>query len=173
MKMVNAFIRIGLFTLLTLFVSCGNKQPKRPPIDFSSNSSNVVKIKYDDRDNNQIWIPVKLNGVTMDMLYDTGFNGTVSMSLLELQTLAKQGRFSEDDILGTSYSSIADGSIVENGVVRLHTLQIADDIVLQNVNASVAMNQEAPMLIGREVFYQVASKVEVDNVNMTLNITPW
>jgi predicted aspartyl protease len=125
-----------------MFVSCGNKQPKRPPIDFSSHSSNVVKIKYDDRDNNQIWIPVKLNGVTMDMLYDTGFNGTISMSLLELQTLAKQGRFSEDDILGTSYSSIADGSIVENGVVRLHTLQIADDIVLQNVNASVAMNND-------------------------------
>lgn len=171
--MVNAFIRIGLFTLLTLFVSCGNKQPKRPPIDFSKQSSNVVKIKFDDRNNNQIWIPVKLNGVTMDMLYDTGFNGTVSMSLLELQTLAKQGRFSEDDVCGTSYSSIADGSIVENGVIRLHTLQIADNLQVKNVYASVAMNQEAPMLIGREVFNQIASKVEVDNINMTLNITPW
>lgn len=172
MKRVT-ILTISLLALATLCVSCGNKQPKRPPIDFSSNSSNIVKIKYDDRDNNQIWIPVKLNGVTMDMLYDTGFNGSVSMSLLELQILAKQGRFSEDDVLGTSYSSIADGSIVDNGVIRIHTLQIADDLILQNVNASVAMNQEAPMLIGREVFYQVASKVEVDNVNMTLNITPW
>lgn len=172
MKKVN-ILTLSFLVLATLCVSCGNKQPKRPPIDFSSNSSNVVKIKYDDRDNNQIWIPVKLNGVTMDMLYDTGFNGSVSMSLLELQILAKQGRFSEDDVLGTSYSSIADGSIVDNGVIRIHTLQIADDLIIQNVNASVAMNQEAPMLIGREVFYQVASKVEVDNVNMTLNITPW
>lgn len=172
MKKVN-ILTLSFLVLAILCVSCGNKQPKRPPIDFSLNSSNVVKIKYDDRDNNQIWIPVKLNGVTMDMLYDTGFNGSVSMSLLELQILAKQGRFSEDDVLGTSYSSIADGSIVDNGVIRIHTLQIADDLILQNVNASVAMNQEAPMLIGREVFYQVASKVEVDNVNMTLNITPW
>ena len=172
MKKVN-ILTLSFLVLATLCVSCGNKQPKRPPIDFSSNSSNVVKIKYDDRDNNQIWIPVKLNGVTMDMLYDTGFNGSVSMSLLELQILAKQGRFSENDVLGTSYSSIADGSIVDNGVIRIHTLQIADDLIIQNVNASVAMNQEAPMLIGREVFYQVASKVEVDNVNMTLNITPW
>jgi predicted aspartyl protease len=172
MKKVT-ILTLSFLVLAMLFVSCGNKQPKRPPINFSSNSSNVVKIKYDDRDNNQIWIPVKLNGVTMDMLYDTGFNGSVSMSLLELQILAKQGRFSEDDVLGTSYSSIADGSIVDNGVIRIHTLQIADDLILKNVNASVAMNQEAPMLIGREVFYQVASKVEVDNVNMTLNITPW
>lgn len=173
MKKLNSLIRLGLLLLAILCVSCGGKQSKRPPIDFSSNSNNVVRIKYDDRDNNQIWIPVKLNGVTMDMLYDTGFNGSVSMSLLELQTLAKQGRFSEEDILGTSYSSIADGSIVENGVARLHTLQIADGLVLKNVNASIAMNQEAPVLIGREVFYQIASKVEVDNINMTLNITPW
>lgn len=153
-------------------VSCKEKTQKKPPIDFSQNTSNVIKVKFDDRNNNQIWIPVKLNGVTMDMLYDTGFNGSVSMSLLEVQTLAKQGRFSESDVLGTSYSSIADGSIVENGVIRLHTLEIAEDLVLQNVYAQVAMNQNAPMLLGREVFSQIASKVEVDNVNMTLNITP-
>ena len=158
--------------ILITFVSCGQKQTKQPPIDFSQYATNVIKIKFDDRNNNQIWIPVKLNGVSMDMLYDTGFNGTVSMSLLELQTMAKQGRFSERDVLGTSYSSIADGSIVENGVILIHTLQLAENLELTNVRAQVALNQDAPVLIGREVFSQIASKVEVDNLNMTLNITP-
>lgn len=170
--MKTNYITNFLLAFLLTFVACGNNKSKPLPVDFSKHSS-VVKIKYDDRDNNQIWIPVKLNGITMDMLYDTGFNGTVSMSLLELQTLAKQGKFKESDILGTSYSSIADGSIVENGVVLLHTIQLADNLELTNVKAQVSMNQEAPVLIGREVFNQVASKVEVDNLNMTLNITPW
>lgn len=170
--MRKIYIILSLFLVLVAFVSCGQKQSKQPPIDFSQYATNVIKIKFDDRNNNQIWIPVKLNGVSMDMLYDTGFNGTVSMSLLELQTMAKQGRFSERDVLGTSYSSIADGSIVENGVILIHTLQLADDLELTNVRAQVALNQEAPVLIGREVFNQIASKVEVDNLNNTLNITP-
>ena len=170
--MRKIYLILILFWVLVAFVSCGQKQSKQPPIDFSQYATNVIKIKFDDRNNNQIWIPVKLNGVSMDMLYDTGFNGTVSMSLLELQTMAKQGRFSERDVLGTSYSSIADGSIVENGVILIHTLQLADDLKLTNVRAQVALNQEAPVLIGREVFNQIASKVEVDNLNNTLNITP-
>lgn len=170
--MRKIYIVLSLFFVLIAFVSCGQKQTKQPPIDFSQYATNVIKIKFDDRNNNQIWIPVKLNGVSMDMLYDTGFNGTVSMSLLELQTMAKQGRFSERDVLGTSYSSIADGSIVENGVILIHTLQLAENLELTNVRAQVALNQEAPVLIGREVFNQIASKVEVDNLNMTLNVTP-
>ena len=170
--MRKIYIVLSLFLVLVTFVSCGQKQPKQPPIDFSQYETNVIKIKFDDRNNNQIWIPVKLNGVSMDMLYDTGFNGTVSMSLLELQTMAKQGKFSENDVLGTSYSSIADGSIVENGIILIHTLHLTDELELTNVRAQVALNQDAPVLIGREVFNQISSKVEVDNINNTLNITP-
>ena len=96
--MRKIYIVLSVFLILITFVSCGQKQTKQPPIDFSQYATNVIKIKFDDRNNNQIWIPVKLNGVSMDMLYDTGFNGTVSMSLLELQTMAKQGRFSERDV---------------------------------------------------------------------------
>lgn len=150
--------------------SC-NEKPKTPPVNLKR-YSNVIKIPFEDRNNNQVWIPVKMNGVTMDMLYDTGFNGTVSMSLLELQTLAKQGQFKESDILGSSYSCIADGSIVQNGVILLHSLKIAD-MEINNVTAQVSMNQNAPILLGREVFNQIARKVEVDEVNKTLNITPW
>ena len=101
--------------------SCGSKQPKRPPIDLSSYNS-AIQVPFDDKDNNQIWVKAELNGVPVMMLYDTGFNGMVSMSLLELQTLAKNGQFSELDIIGTSYSSIADGSIVENGIVLLRSV---------------------------------------------------
>lgn len=166
--------RLGVLVAIILaigFVSCGNSKPQKPPVNLKRHS-NAIQVPFEDRNKNQIWIPVKLNGVTIDMLYDTGFNGSVSMSLLELQTLAKQGQFSEADVLGSSYSCIADGSIVQNGVILLHSLKIAD-MEITNVTAQVTMNQEAPVLLGREAFSQIARKVEVDDANKTLNITPW
>ena len=114
-----------------------------------------------------------MNGVPIMMLYDTGFNGMVSMSLLELQSLAKNGQFFESDIIGTSYSSIADGSIVENGIVLLRSVKLTDGVELNNVRASISLNQAAPVLLGLEFSNQVASKIEVDRANKTLNITPW
>ena len=170
MKISSKTLGILLVTLGLCLLSC-DERPKQPPVNLKRNS-NAIQIPFEDRGNNQVWIPVKLNGVTMDMLYDTGFNGTVSMSLLELQTLDKQGQFTQSDVIGINCSSIADGSIVQNGVILLHSLKIAD-IEIKNVTASVVRNQKAPILLGSEVFNQIARKVEVDYANKTLNITPW
>ncbi|MBR1716634.1 MAG: retroviral-like aspartic protease family protein [Paludibacteraceae bacterium] len=168
----NIICRMLFYLMLgSLCITSCNTKSEQAPVTLKRHS-NTIQIPFEDRNNNQVWIPVKMNGVSMDMLYDTGFNGSVSMSLLELQTLAKQGQFSAEDIIGTSYSSIADGSIVGNGVVQLHSLKIAD-FEIKNVIALVSLNQEAPVLIGREVFNQIARKVEVDNAAKTLNITPW
>lgn len=172
MKKLVILLQLCVVILSVMLGSCGNKQPKRPPIDLN-NHSNIIQIPYDDRSNNQIWITVELNGVPIKMLYDTGFNGMVSMSLLELQTLAKNGQFTPADIIGTSYSSIANGDIVENGIVLLRSIKLADGIELNNIRAQVTSNQVAPVLLGLEFSNQVASKIEVDKANKTLNITPW
>jgi predicted aspartyl protease len=128
----------------------------------------VISIPY--REINGVkTIPVKLNGVSMDMIYDTGCSG-VHMSLLELQTLYKNGKFSQSDVIGTSMSQIADGSVVQNGVIILREIEIGgeDGIVLPNVEASVSLNQEAPILLGNGALDKVAA-VEVDNVKKTIN----
>ena len=160
------------FSIACLLNSCGSKRQNQPPIDLSSHSS-AIQVPFDDKNNNQIWVKAELNGVPIMMLYDTGFNGMVSMSLLELQSLAKNGQFFESDIIGTSYSSIADGSIVENGIVLLRSVKLTDGVELNNVRASISLNQAAPVLLGLEFSNQVASKIEVDRANKTLNITPW
>lgn len=166
--MKNIFL---LLILSVLFVGCGSNS-KRPPVDLShAKSDKIVKISYEQRGGVKV-IPVKLNGVTMDMIYDTGCSG-IHLSLLELQQLVKQGCFSEQDVLGTGYSCIADGSIVENGVIRLHSVEIAPGLVLNNVQATVALNQEAPLLLGDEVLDNIASKIEVDNLEGTINFTKW
>ena len=114
-------------------------------------------------------IPVKINGITMNMIYDTGCSG-LHLSLNEVQTLAKNGKLEAGDILDADYSRIADGSIVENGAINIKEIEIGgkEGLILRNIRASVALNQEAPILLGNTVLDELAS-VEVDNVAKTIN----
>lgn len=157
-----------IFALLVFVLASCNDGAKKPPVTLpGSDNSGVVSIPYDERGGVKV-IPVKLNGVSMDMIYDTGCSG-IHLSLLELQTMAKNGKFSADDVIGTSYSCIADGSIVQNGEILLHTVEISPELIIENVKATVALNQEAPLLLGDEVLDRIAQKIEVDNKNKTIN----
>ena len=156
---------------MVLACSSCNTKGKKPPVDLSGlNSVTDISIPYTEL-NGVKTIPVKLNGITMSMIYDTGCSG-VHLSQNELQTLFKNGKFSEDDIIGSNYSQIADGSIVENGLINLREVEIGgeDGLVLHNVEATVALNQNAPILLGNDVLDELAS-VKVDNVNKTINFT--
>lgn len=135
-----------------MHVHLATQKVKSPPVDLSGlNSVTDISIPYTEL-NGVKTIPVKLNGITMSMIYDTGCSG-VHLSLNELQTLFKNGKFSEDDIIGLNYSQIADGSIVENGLINLREVEIGgeDGLVLHNVEATVALNQNAPILLGNDV----------------------
>lgn len=105
----------------------------------------------------------------MNMIYDTGCSG-ISLSLTEVQALIKNGKLVEGDFLGSSYSFIASGEVVENALIHIKEIEIGgkDGIVLHNKQASVALNQVAPVLLGNAVMDELAS-VEVDNVNKTIN----
>lgn len=165
--------RIIYYTLLCLgvvFSVCSCKQKsEKPPYQLENNNKPSISISYEEMGGVKV-IPVKLNGVTLNMIYDTGCSG-IHLSLNELQTLCKNGKFSQDDVLGVEYASIADGSIVENGSINIKEIKIGDGddcIVLHNKKATVALNQVAPILLGNEVLDELAS-VEVDNVNKKIN----
>lgn len=161
-----------LFVVTLLFVSCGNNtSSSSAPIKLPSQGGerserSIIKVPYTERGNVKI-IPVKLNDVSMDMIFDTGASG-VHISLHELQTLHKNGQFSEADCIGTSLSQIADGSVVENGLIVLRKVAIAEDVVLTDIEASVALNQEAPLLLGNNVLNEFSS-IMIDNENKTIN----
>jgi len=164
---MKSVLKIASVLLFSMFVcACGNKD-KKPPVDLSKAKINLAKevvLPYQELGGVKT-IPVKLNGVSMDMIFDTGCSG-MSLSLNELQTMAKNGKISNTDVIGTTASTIADGTIVEQGLINLREVQIGgeDGIILYNVEAAVALNQQAPILLGNGVLDEVAS-VEVDNVN--------
>lgn len=158
-------IVLSLFILL--FSSC-EKKASKPPYNLDQQNTETISIPYEEVGGVKT-IPVKLNGITMNMIYDTGCSG-IHLSLNEVQTLVKNGKLEASDILDASYATIADGSIVENGTINIKRIEIGgeDGIVLENKTASVALNQVAPILLGNAVLDELAS-IEVDNMAKTIN----
>lgn len=156
-----------MFLAVVLFSSCEQKR-QAPPYNLDNKAKSSISIPYEEMGGVKV-IPVKVNGVTMNMIYDTGCSG-LHMSLNEVQTLAKNGKISNEDILDAEFSTIADGSIVQNGTLNIKEIVIGgkDGLILHNVKASVSLNQEAPVLLGNAVLDKLAS-VEVDNVEKTIN----
>lgn len=160
------FLFLAVMPLFCCCTSCESK--KTPPVNLggTQQQGNIVSVEYSELNGDKT-IPVKVNGMTMDMIFDTGCSG-LHMSLTELQLLVKNDKLESSDILGSSYSQIADGSIVQNGEILLREVEIARGIVLYNVRASVALNQTAPVLLGNGVLDELAS-YEVDNITHTIN----
>ena len=167
MKKIISYALLAICSMM-LIVSCKPKND-RPPYQLDNPNTATISIPYEDIGGVKT-IPVKLNGITMNMIYDTGCSG-IHLSLNEVQTLYKNGKLTANDILGSDYSSIADGSIVEVGKINIKEIIIGTDdnaLVLHNKEARVSLNQVAPILLGNEVLDELAS-VEVDNVGKTIN----
>jgi len=110
-------------------------------------------------------IPVKINGVNMDFIFDTGASG-ISISETEAMFLAKQGKITEEDIIGGIESIDALGNISEGTEINLREVQIGDR-KLKNVQASVVHNAIAPILLGQSALSRFG-KVTIDYQRMEI-----
>ncbi|MBQ8424064.1 MAG: retroviral-like aspartic protease family protein [Coprobacter sp.] len=126
----------------------------------------VVKIPYIDDGNNTVKLHVTINGMGVDMIYDTGASIT-TISLQEAQYLAKHGKLDEADILGVENFQIADGSSSQALIINLKQLVIGNKITISNTPASVILNQEAPLLLGGSAFKQFR-QVAVDRAEKVI-----
>jgi aspartyl protease family protein len=107
-------------------------------------------------------IPVLINGVEMYFIFDTGA-GLISISETEASFLYKQGKLTEEDIVGTANFIDASGNISEGTVIILKTVKIGDRI-LNNIGASVIHNPSAPILFGQSALEKFG-KVSIDYNN--------
>lgn len=147
--------------------ACKDKN-SRPPYQLDKSETGVITVPYSELGGVKT-IPVRLNGILMDMVYDTGCSG-ISLSWHEVQTLVKNGKLTEDDIIGASYTQIADGSYIQNLEINIREIEIGPEgnsILMKNKTAGVKLNQTAPVLLGNNVLDELAS-VEVDNVGKTI-----
>lgn len=119
-----------------------------------------IEIAYQEKNGVKL-LPVSINGLGFYMIFDTGCS-TNLISRLEFMALVKNGLITEEDILEPIQSSIADGSVVEMPVVRLKKVIVGDKILFENVEAVVADNVAADLLLGNEILNRVKS-YEIDN----------
>ena len=178
---------VSLFLISVLFCSCSDSSKgKRARVfnkTYTSSEKEVEKPSEEQKSNTfaqsgeDIAIPfrveggvkyvnVKVNGVGLEMIFDTGCSSTL-ISISEAKYLYEKGKLTEDDLLGTVKSQIADGSIVENRKVNLKEVIIDDKILCRNVTATVSNNIAAPLLLGNEVLDRTAT-ITIDNESNNL-----
>jgi aspartyl protease family protein len=123
------------------------------------NGRTVVRMKHE---NGVYKIPVKINGVLMEFIFDTGA-GLISMSAVEANFLYKQGKISNEDILGAGQFQDATGNISEGAVINLREVSIGG-ITITNIRASVTNNDIAPLLLGQSALEKFG-KITIDYAN--------
>ena len=142
----------------------GERQRKKHDterISQSKHSGKPMKIKM-VRENGVLVVPVKVNGVQMSFIFDTGASD-ITISQTEAQFLAKQGLLTQQDVIGKQQYQIADGSFSEGTIIRLKELTIGDRTI-NNVKASVIESQNAPLLLGQTALSEFG-KVSLDYKN--------
>lgn len=110
-------------------------------------------------------VPVIVNGLNLNFIFDTGAS-SISLSSAEATVMLRQGQITEDDILGQQQFQDATGGVSVGTIVLLRTVQIGD-IILENVEANVVDNLQAPLLLGQTALAKFG-KVTIDYNNNTI-----
>ena len=166
-KMLNM---IMVLTTVVSTAACAPKHGKKtssiPYVDYSSEyvvEGETIDVPFSSQGGVK-YVTVKVNGLTTDMIFDTGCSITL-LSMHEAQQLASRGLLTKEDYVGKSKSVIADGSVVEDAIYKLSTLEITggtEPIICRDVTVQVSSNAEAPVLLGNGVLDRVASYT-IDN----------
>lgn len=137
----------------------GNKNTRTYRNNSRVESTNKVRMRLD---NGVYFVPIEINGVMMEFIFDTGAS-SISMSVTEVLFLYKQGLISENDFIGSQQFIDATGTISEGTIINLKSVKIGDK-TLKNIQASVVHNLEAPLLLGQSALGKFG-KISIDYNN--------
>lgn len=132
----------------------------------SHHYANCFAIPFRENVGGILTIPVTINGMRLDMIFDTGASTTL-ITLAEANYMFEKGRLTEDDIVDVSRLQIADGSITVGVTINLREVILGDQLCLTNVEAVVVENQQAPLLLGQSVMKYFA-ETSVDRTSSTI-----
>lgn len=104
-------------------------------------------------------IPIEVNDTKMDFIFDTGAS-SICISETEARFLVKQGTLNQNDVIGETSFSDANGDISSGMVVKLKSVKIGDR-TLYNVEALIVPNDKAPLLLGQTALAQFG-KISID-----------
>lgn len=133
---------------------------------FKQNIEAQTIIQLEKKGGTYVIPNVKVNGIPMRMIYDTGASD-VSLSTTEAKQMIKHGQLKAEDFIGIEQFQIANGDIVEGIKVILKEIEIGG-IKIKGVEASIVAN-EAPVLFGQSALEKLGI-TQFDPNNATLTI---
>ncbi len=129
-----------------------NEEPTR-----STGKKTILKM---ENDNGVKYVWIEINGLRLKFIFDTGAS-SICISSSEASVLYRQGTLQKDDILDVQYFQDATGTISAGTRVNLKTVKIGDR-TLNNIEATVIDNSQAPLLLGQTAFEKFG-KISIDN----------
>jgi clan AA aspartic protease (TIGR02281 family) len=110
-------------------------------------------------------VPVQINdAMTLDFVIDSGASDVAVPSDV-FSTLKRTGTLKESDVVGQRTYILADGSKMQSATFTIRSVKIGD-IILENVNASVAPSQ-GTLLLGQSLLKRFRSW-SIDNTTQEL-----
>lgn len=156
----SLFLTVSLFLSSCSFSEQGKEEEEVEfDTEMSEEESDYVAIPFRRDSNGLMTIRASINGMGIDMEIDTGASNN-TISLLEANYLAGKGLLTEDDVVGLSASSLADGSIVPGLDIIIRELTLGDHIVLYNVPFTVLADDNASLLLGQNVLSKFRYEVD-------------
>lgn len=110
-------------------------------------------------------VPICVNGLDLKFIFDTGAS-SICISSAEALVMLRQGKITEDDILGQEQFQDATGGISVGTVINLRTVEIGG-IMLHDVEATVVDNIQAPLLLGQTALAKFG-KISIDYNDLTI-----
>jgi aspartyl protease family protein len=129
-----------------------------------ANESNVILM---EKKGGVFYIDCEVNNIPLKFIFDTGAS-IVSLSAVEASIMIKNGSLTEDDIIGSTLGTIADGSITVGTRVILRKIKIGK-YILRNIEASVSDNIDAPLLLGQSALSMLGT-IEIDFENACITV---
>jgi len=113
-------------------------------------------------------VACKINNLPLNFVFDTGASD-ISISQTEVQFMLKNKFLNKTDIRGNQSFIDATGNVSVGTKILLRKVQIGN-IELNNVEASVVHNRNAPLLFGQSALGKYA-KILIDNQNKTITLS--
>lgn len=177
--------KLCLFIILSSLLSCNHPEGKKyernqgskKEYNSTNDEINENAIQLETQNNTSIanrnvlkmelqngvrYVWIEINGIRLRFIFDTGAS-SICISPAEATVLYRQGTLQKEDLLNVEYFQDATGKISEGTKVNLREVKIGD-MILENVEALVIDNVNAPLLLGQTVLERFGS-IEIDNVN--------
>jgi aspartyl protease family protein len=130
-----------------------SRREKRPTLSKKT----VVKM---ENNNGVKYVWIEINGLKLKFIFDTGASN-ICISSAEATVLYRQGTLQKEDILDVQYFQDATGKVSSGTRINLRTVKIGGRI-LENIEATVIDNNEAPLLLGQSALEKFG-KISIDN----------